>query len=140
MILTHNTLLIHTSFSYSKWNMDEIFGLKFHLAYRISSYSCRGNYSFLNSSSEETIQGEETTYSREETIRGNSVDILLIDFSPILIQKIKRFLHCYIYPFYLKSKHLWFLYCWRVLVESIGLFRVLVSVSDLKQIVVSVVN
>ena len=24
--------------------------------YRISSYSCRGNYSFLNSSSEETIQ------------------------------------------------------------------------------------
>ena len=110
------------------------------LYYRFSSYSCRGNYSFLNSSSEETIQGEETTYSREETIRGNSVDILLIDFSPILIQKIKRFLHCYIYPFYLKSKHLWFLYCWRVLVESIGLFRVLVSVSDLNQIVVSVVN
>ena len=28
--------------------------------YRISSYNCRGNYSFLNSSSEETIQGEET--------------------------------------------------------------------------------
>ena len=26
------------------------------LTYRISSYSCRGNYSFLNSSSEETIQ------------------------------------------------------------------------------------
>ena len=26
------------------------------LIYRISSYNCRGNYSFLNSSSEETIQ------------------------------------------------------------------------------------
>ena len=30
--------------------------------YRISSYSCRGNYSFLNLSSEETIQGEETIW------------------------------------------------------------------------------
>ena len=29
----------------------------YNLSYRISSYSCRGNYSFLNSSSEETIQG-----------------------------------------------------------------------------------
>ena len=28
----------------------------FKVDYRISSYSCRGNYSFLNSSSEETIQ------------------------------------------------------------------------------------
>ena len=27
-----------------------------NLNYRISSYNCRGNYSFLNSSSEETIQ------------------------------------------------------------------------------------
>ena len=29
--LTHNIPLIHKSFTYSKWNMDEIFGLKFHL-------------------------------------------------------------------------------------------------------------
>ena len=33
--------------------------------YRISSYNCRGNYSFLNSSSEETIQGEETNQGRK---------------------------------------------------------------------------
>ena len=33
--------------------------------YRISSYSCRGNYSFLNSSSEETIKGEETIQGRK---------------------------------------------------------------------------
>ena len=33
--------------------------------YRISSYSCRGNYSFLNSSSEETIQGIETIQGRK---------------------------------------------------------------------------
>ena len=30
--------------------------LRYFRSYRISSYSCRGNYSFLNSSSEETIQ------------------------------------------------------------------------------------
>ena len=33
--------------------------------YRISSYNCRGDYSFLNSSSEETIQGEETNQGRK---------------------------------------------------------------------------
>ena len=33
--------------------------------YRTSSYSCRGNYSFLNTSSEETIQGEETNQGRK---------------------------------------------------------------------------
>ena len=31
--LTPNMPLIHTSFMYSKWNMGEIFGLKFHLLY-----------------------------------------------------------------------------------------------------------
>ena len=31
--LTPNTPLIHTSFTYSKWNMGEICGLKFHLWY-----------------------------------------------------------------------------------------------------------
>ena len=31
--LTHNTPLIHTSFTYSKLNMDEICGLKFYLLY-----------------------------------------------------------------------------------------------------------
>ena len=31
----------------------------------ISSYNCRGNYSFLKSSSEETIQGEETNQGRK---------------------------------------------------------------------------
>merc|ERR1712008_444882 len=31
--LTHNTRAIHTSISWSKWNMDEIIGLKFHLPY-----------------------------------------------------------------------------------------------------------
>ena len=36
------------------------------LEYRISSYSCRGNCSFLNSSSEETIQGEETNQGRKQ--------------------------------------------------------------------------
>ena len=36
-----------------------------NITYRISSYSCRGNYSFLNSSSEETIQGEETIQERK---------------------------------------------------------------------------
>ena len=35
------------------------------LLHRISSYNCRGNYSFLNSSSEETIQGEETNQGRK---------------------------------------------------------------------------
>ena len=30
--LTPNTPLIHTSFTYSKWNMGEIFGLNFHLS------------------------------------------------------------------------------------------------------------
>ena len=33
--------------------------------YRISWYSCRGNYSFFNSSSEETIQREETIQGRK---------------------------------------------------------------------------
>ena len=32
-ILTHNTPLIHASFTYSKLNMDEICGLKFYLLY-----------------------------------------------------------------------------------------------------------
>ena len=32
-VLTPNTPLIHTSFTYSKWNMGEICGLKFHLIY-----------------------------------------------------------------------------------------------------------
>ena len=36
-----------------------------NLQYRISYYNCRGNYSFLNSSSEETIQGEETNQGRK---------------------------------------------------------------------------
>ena len=31
--LTPNTPLIHTSFTYSKWNMGEIFGLNCHLSY-----------------------------------------------------------------------------------------------------------
>ena len=31
--LTPNTPLINTSFMNSKWNMDEMFGLKFHLPY-----------------------------------------------------------------------------------------------------------
>ena len=35
-VLAPNTSLIHTSFTYSKWNMDEIFGLKFHLSYTYS--------------------------------------------------------------------------------------------------------
>ena len=33
MLLTPNKPLIHNSFTYSKWNMGEIFGLKFHLLY-----------------------------------------------------------------------------------------------------------
>ena len=44
--------------------MRKLFKFSFHkrklnaeTTYHISSYSCRGNYSFLNSSSEETIQG-----------------------------------------------------------------------------------
>ena len=31
--LTPNTPLIHTPFTYSKWNMGEICGLKFNLSY-----------------------------------------------------------------------------------------------------------
>ena len=31
--LTHNTPLIHTLFTYSKLNMDEVCGLKFYLLY-----------------------------------------------------------------------------------------------------------
>ena len=49
-----------------------IFGKNFTISrgfklstYGISSYSCRGNYSFLNSSSEETIQGKETIQGRK---------------------------------------------------------------------------
>ena len=37
-----------------RWQFSKQFEAK--TVYRISSYSCRGNYSFLNSSSEETIQ------------------------------------------------------------------------------------
>ena len=33
LVLTPNTPLIHTSFTYSKWNMGEICGLKSHLLY-----------------------------------------------------------------------------------------------------------
>ena len=33
LTLTPNTPLIHTSFTYRKLNMDEIFGLKFYLLY-----------------------------------------------------------------------------------------------------------
>ena len=39
--------------------------VKVKTKYRISSYSCRGNYSFLNSASEETIQEEETIQGRK---------------------------------------------------------------------------
>ena len=31
--LTPNTPLIHTLFTYSKWNMDGLYGLKFYLSY-----------------------------------------------------------------------------------------------------------
>jgi hypothetical protein len=34
--LTPNTPLIHTSFTYPKLNMDEIYGLKFYLLYVLS--------------------------------------------------------------------------------------------------------
>ena len=33
LVLTPNTPLIHTWFTYSIWNMGEICGLKFHLIY-----------------------------------------------------------------------------------------------------------
>ena len=47
--LTYNTPLIHTSYTYSKLNMDEICGLKFHLlhivwVYYIPSYYITKNY------------------------------------------------------------------------------------------------
>mgnify|MGYP007023206348 CR=1 FL=1 len=31
--LRHNIGVIHTSVTWSKWNMDDFFGLKFHLSY-----------------------------------------------------------------------------------------------------------
>ena len=42
-------------FMYEKFDLISYFTW-LHCEYRISSYSCRGNYSFLNSSSEETIR------------------------------------------------------------------------------------
>ena len=49
------------SFIWDSWHCLESKFKKFryvliNIIYRISSYNCRGNYSFLNSSSEETIQ------------------------------------------------------------------------------------
>ena len=35
--LTPNTPLIHNSFTYSKWNIDEIFDSKFHLPNTLES-------------------------------------------------------------------------------------------------------
>ena len=35
--LTHDMAMIQPSFTSSKWNMGEIFGLKFHLSYLLSS-------------------------------------------------------------------------------------------------------
>ena len=47
-------------------NMDKICGLKSHLVYRISSYNCRGNYSFLEVEVRQVFKGG--NYSKEETI------------------------------------------------------------------------
>ena len=55
--------------------MDENCGLKFHLSYRISSYSFCGNYSFLNLEIRwsQYIRPKVTVHKCAETIQGRKL-------------------------------------------------------------------